>query len=128
MTLSYPLSSSHLTHQNNLPKILSSSSQNTLPSPQRDTRVAMAASLQAASTLMPTKMGLPTRSNLKSSHSISKAFGLESCASKLSCSLQADFKDLAQKCLDATKLAGFALASSALLVSVCCLLSFFLNI
>ncbi|GFY86541.1 PS II oxygen-evolving complex 1 [Actinidia rufa] len=36
---------------------------------------------------------------------------------RLTCSLQADFKDLAQKCADATKVAGFALATSALIVS-----------
>lgn len=84
----------------------------------------MAASLQAAATLMqPTKMGMPTRSatpQLKSAHSISKAFGLELSGAKVSCSLQVDLKDLANKCVDATKIAGFALATSALLVSVCC--------
>jgi len=81
----------------------------------------MAASLQAAATFMqPTKVGSTSR-NLKSTQCISKAFGLEPAAPKLTCSLQSDLKDLAHKCLDATKLAGFALASSALLVSVCLL-------
>ncbi|KAJ7944365.1 Oxygen-evolving enhancer protein 1, chloroplastic [Quillaja saponaria] len=81
----------------------------------------MAASLQAAATLMqPTKMGMPSRTSivqLRSSQTISKAFGLESAGARLSCSLQADLKDLAQKCVDATKIAGFALATSALVVS-----------
>ncbi|XP_028760421.1 oxygen-evolving enhancer protein 1, chloroplastic-like [Neltuma alba] len=71
----------------------------------------MAASLQAAATL--TAMPL----QLKSSHSISKAFGLQPSASRLTCSLHPHLKDLAHKCADATKIAGFALASSALLVS-----------
>ncbi|KAI4314904.1 hypothetical protein L6164_027767 [Bauhinia variegata] len=82
----------------------------------------MAASLQAAATLMqPTKVGMTSRSSstlqLKSTQSISKAFGLESSGAKYTCSLQVDFKDLAQKCVDATKIAGFALATSALVVS-----------
>ncbi|KAL5754773.1 hypothetical protein ACOSP7_022993 [Xanthoceras sorbifolium] len=82
----------------------------------------MAASLQAAATLMqPTKVGVsPARSGsvqLRSSQSVSKAFGVESVGSRLTCSLQTDFKDLAQKCVDATKIAGFALATSALLFS-----------
>nr|GEY78265.1 oxygen-evolving enhancer protein 1, chloroplastic [Tanacetum cinerariifolium] len=74
----------------------------------------MAASLQAAATFMqPTK----ARLQLKSSHSICKAFGFESTGAKVSCSLQADLKDFAQKCTDAAKIAGFALATSALVVS-----------
>ncbi|KAI4327528.1 hypothetical protein L6164_019977 [Bauhinia variegata] len=82
----------------------------------------MAASLQAAATLMqPSKVGMPSRSSttlqLKSTHSISKAFGLEPGAAKLTCSLQVDLKDLAQKCVEATKITGFALATSALVVS-----------
>jgi len=85
--------------------------------------VAMAASLQAAATFMqPTKLGRTNTLQLKSPHSISKAFGLEPAGAKLSCSLQTDLKDLAQKCVDATKIAGFALATSALVVSVCTLL------
>ncbi|KAF5820841.1 putative photosystem II PsbO, manganese-stabilising [Helianthus annuus] len=75
----------------------------------------MAASLQVAATFM-----TPTRRvRLKSSTSICKAFGVESTRSKVSCSLQADLKDFAQKCTDAAKIAGFALATSALVVSVC---------
>ncbi|KAJ7952943.1 Oxygen-evolving enhancer protein 1, chloroplastic [Quillaja saponaria] len=82
----------------------------------------MAASLQPAATLMqqPTKMGMPSRNStvqLRSSQSISKAFGFESAGARLTCSLQADFKDLTQKCADAAKIAGFALATSALVVS-----------
>ncbi|XP_062102300.1 oxygen-evolving enhancer protein 1, chloroplastic [Humulus lupulus] len=82
----------------------------------------MAASLQAAATLMqPTKMGSNAARGglqLRSSQSVSKAFGVDSTAgARLSCSLQTDFKDLAQKCVDATKIAGFALATSALVVS-----------
>ncbi|XVF17791.1 hypothetical protein REPUB_Repub10bG0154300 [Reevesia pubescens] len=81
----------------------------------------MAASLQAAATLMqPTKVGsVPSRTSvqLRSSQSVSKTFGLEPVAARLTCSLQTDLKDLAQKCVDATKLAGFALATSALVVS-----------
>lgn len=79
----------------------------------------MAASLQAAATLM---QPMPTRAStlhLKSTHSISKTFGFDPAGAKLSCSLQLDLKDLAHKCLDATKIAGFALATSALVVSVC---------
>jgi len=85
----------------------------------------MAASLQAAATLMqPTKL----RSNslqLKSTQSVSKAFGLEHYGAKVTCSLQSDFKELTQKFVDASKIAGFALATSALVVSVCCFVSLF---
>lgn len=78
----------------------------------------MAASLQAAATLMqPTKLGRSNTLQLKSTQSVSKAFGLEPFGAKVTCSLQADFKDLANKCVEATKIAGFALATSALVVS-----------
>ncbi|KAL6273842.1 hypothetical protein ACE6H2_024534 [Prunus campanulata] len=81
----------------------------------------MAASLQAAATLMqPTKVGPPARTSLqlRSSQNVSKAFGLEPTASaRLTCSLQSDLKDFAHKCVDASKIAGFALATSALVVS-----------
>lgn len=80
----------------------------------------MAASLQAAATLMqPTKVGVaPARNNLqlRSAQSVSKAFGVEPATVRLTCSLQVDFKDLAQKCSDAAKVAGFAFATSALVV------------
>lgn len=82
----------------------------------------MSVSLQAAATLMqPIKVAAPSRTNvpLRSSQSVSKAFGLEPVGARLTCSLQTDLKDLALKCVDATKLAGFALATSALVVSVC---------
>lgn len=81
----------------------------------------MAASLQAAATLMqPTKLGAPARTSLqlRSSQNVCKAFGLEPAGARVTCSLQADLKDLALKFVDATKIAGFALATSALLVSV----------
>ncbi|MED6164884.1 hypothetical protein PIB30_094360 [Stylosanthes scabra] len=82
----------------------------------------MAASLQAAATLMQSpKVGIINgRTNtlhLKPTHSLSKAFGLEPASSKLTCSLQTDLKDLAHKCVEASKVAGFALATSALVVS-----------
>lgn len=82
----------------------------------------MATSLQAAATLMqPTKVAAitSTRSSstlqLKPTQSISKAFGLESTGAKLTCNLQ----DFANKCAETAKIAGFALATSALVVSVC---------
>ncbi|KAL1555018.1 oxygen-evolving enhancer protein 1, chloroplastic-like [Salvia divinorum] len=70
-------------------------------------------SLQAAATFMqPTKAG---RSSLhfRPAQGISNAFGVEPSAARLTCSLQ----DFAHKCTDAAKVAGFALATSALLVS-----------
>ncbi|KXG20703.1 hypothetical protein SORBI_3010G241000 [Sorghum bicolor] len=81
----------------------------------------MAASLQAAATLMqPAKIGgrahsasLPSR---PSSH-LARAFGVDAGAARITCSLQSDIRDVASKCVDAAKLAGFALATSALLVS-----------
>lgn len=80
--------------------------------------VTMAASLQAAATFMqPTKVGVSNRLQLKSSQSVCKAFGVEPVGARISCSLQADLKDFAQKCTDAAKIAGFALATSALVVS-----------
>ncbi|KAK1269874.1 hypothetical protein QJS04_geneDACA006582 [Acorus gramineus] len=78
----------------------------------------MATSLQAAATLMqPAKLG-STSSRLGSMQlKPSKAFGFEPSAPRLTCSLQSDFKDLAQRCSEAAKIAGFALATSALVVS-----------
>ncbi|KAI3722546.1 hypothetical protein L2E82_33585 [Cichorium intybus] len=79
---------------------------------------AMAASLQAAATFMqPTKVGVSGRLQLKSTQSICKAFGVEPAGARISCSLQSDLKDFAHKCTDAAKIAGFALATSALVVS-----------
>ncbi|XWS29344.1 hypothetical protein CRYUN_Cryun24cG0021100 [Craigia yunnanensis] len=68
--------------------------------------------------MQPTKVGVPSRTivQLRSFQSVSKAFGLEPVGARLTCSLQTDLKDLAQKCVDATKIAGFALATSALVV------------
>ncbi|KAL1812611.1 hypothetical protein DCAR_0624853 [Daucus carota subsp. sativus] len=81
----------------------------------------MAASLHAAATFMQhTKVGgIQTRPalQLKSSPSLCKAFGVESSGARVTCSLQSDLKDLAHKCADAAKVAGFALATSALVVS-----------
>ncbi|NMG42114.1 hypothetical protein GRZ55_23125, partial [Chelativorans sp. ZYF759] len=48
---------------------------------------------------------------------LSKAFGFEPAGARHTCSLQSDLRDLAHKCADATKLAGFALATSALVVA-----------
>lgn len=78
----------------------------------------MAASLQPAATFMqPTKVGISGRLQLKS-QSICKAFGVDqSAGARLSCSLQTDLKECLQKCSDAAKIAGFALATSALVVS-----------
>ncbi|MBA0779570.1 hypothetical protein Gotri_003816 [Gossypium trilobum] len=80
----------------------------------------MSASLQATTTLMqPTKVGVPSRTGmqLRSFPSVSKGFGLEPIVSgaRLTCSLQIDhLKDLAQKCVGTTKIAGFTLATFAL--------------
>jgi len=81
----------------------------------------MAASLQAAATLMqPTKVGARNNLQLRSVQSVSKAFGVEQGSARLTCSLQTEIKELVQKCTDAAKIAGFALATSALVVSVSC--------
>ncbi|KAH1047712.1 hypothetical protein J1N35_038496 [Gossypium stocksii] len=80
----------------------------------------MAAPLQATTTFMqPTKVGVPSRTNVqrRSFPGVSKGFGLEHVVNgaRLTCSLQIDhLKDLAQKCVDTTKIAGFALATFAL--------------
>lgn len=52
------------------------------------------------------------------SDGLSKAFGVEPSAARLTCSLQSDVKDFAQRCADAAKIAGFALATSALVAAV----------
>lgn len=78
----------------------------------------MAASLQAAATfLQPTKVPSRNSPQLRSSQSVSKVFGVEPTNGRVSLSLQSDLKDLAQKCGDATKIAGLALATSALIAS-----------
>ncbi|KAL8199373.1 hypothetical protein R6Q57_012941 [Mikania cordata] len=75
----------------------------------------MAASLQAAATFMtPSKLGFSGRLQPPS---ICKAFGVEPSGARVSCSLQSDLKEFAQKFTQATKIAGFALATSALVVS-----------
>ncbi|XP_057768435.1 oxygen-evolving enhancer protein 1, chloroplastic [Salvia miltiorrhiza] len=73
-------------------------------------------SLQAAATFMqPTKVGRSSGGILqfRPAQGVGKAFGVEPSAARLTCSLQ----DFAQKCTDAAKIAGFALATSALVVS-----------
>ncbi|KAI3669878.1 hypothetical protein L6452_41338 [Arctium lappa] len=79
----------------------------------------MAASLQPAATFMqPTKVGISGGRLQLKSQSICKAFGVDqSAGARISCSLQTDLKDCLQKCSDAAKIAGFALATSALVVS-----------
>ncbi|KAL0396662.1 UNVERIFIED_CONTAM: Oxygen-evolving enhancer protein 1, chloroplastic [Sesamum calycinum] len=73
-------------------------------------------SLQAAATLMqPTKVGR-TSLQLRSVQTLGKVFGVEPAGARMTCSLQADLKDLAHKLTDAAKIAGFALATSALVV------------
>ncbi|KAG6524678.1 oxygen-evolving enhancer protein 1, chloroplastic [Zingiber officinale] len=92
------------------------------PDGTQPTEGEMAASLQAAATLMqPSKVGAAGRSiagqPVRYSSHLSKAFGFEPAAARVSCSLHSDLRDLAQKGTDAVKLAGFALAASALVVS-----------
>ncbi|KAI7729062.1 hypothetical protein M8C21_004329 [Ambrosia artemisiifolia] len=78
----------------------------------------MAASLQTAATFVtPTNAGVAARLQLGSSPSICKAFGVKSKGARVSCSIQSDLKEFAKKCTDAAKIAGFALATSALVVS-----------
>ncbi|XP_034224325.1 oxygen-evolving enhancer protein 1, chloroplastic [Prunus dulcis] len=124
--LSYPLSNSLQSPPNNSPiatqklfQILCFKHRDHIGTAKQPP--TMAASLQAAATLMqPTKVGAPAKTGLqlRSSQNVSKAFGLEPSASaRLTCSLQSDLKDFAHKCVDASKIAGFALATSALVVS-----------
>jgi photosystem II oxygen-evolving enhancer protein 1 len=83
--------------------------------------VAMAASLQSTATfLQSAKIATaPSRgsSHLRSTQAVGKSFGLETSSARLTCSFQSDFKDFTGKCSDAVKIAGFALATSALVVS-----------
>ncbi|KAL3649390.1 hypothetical protein CASFOL_005793 [Castilleja foliolosa] len=73
----------------------------------------MATSLQAAATLMqPVRLGVSSRNSVQL-RSVGKSFGVEPAGSRLTCSLQ----DWTQKFTDAAKIAGFALATSALVVS-----------
>lgn len=83
----------------------------------------MATSLQATATfLQPAKIATssPSRNvvHLRSNQTVGKSFGLESSPARLTCSIHSDFKDFIGKCSDAAKIAGFALATSALVVSV----------
>ncbi|KMT14449.1 hypothetical protein BVRB_4g072250 [Beta vulgaris subsp. vulgaris] len=78
----------------------------------------MAASLQASTTfLQPTKVASRNTLQLRSTPNVCKAFGVEPASGRLCLSLQSDLKELANKCVDATKLAGLALATSALIAS-----------
>ncbi|WZZ04617.1 hypothetical protein YC2023_090538 [Brassica napus] len=81
----------------------------------------MAASLQSAATfLQSAKISTaPSRgsAHLRSTQTVGKSFGLETSSARLTCSFQSDIKDFAGKCSDAVKIAGFALATSALVVS-----------
>jgi len=75
--------------------------------------------LQAAATLVPAKFAAGQQLKSSSSYHLSKAFGFEAPATaRLACSLRSDVRDVAQKCADAAKVAGFALATSALLAAV----------
>lgn len=82
----------------------------------------MATSLQATATfLQPAKIATssPSRNvHLRSNQTVGKSFGLEASPARLTCSIHSDFKDFFGKCSDAAKVAGFALATSALVVSV----------
>ncbi|XP_057539084.1 oxygen-evolving enhancer protein 1, chloroplastic [Amaranthus tricolor] len=78
----------------------------------------MAASLQASTTfLQPTKVASRNSLQIRSTPNVSKAFGVEPAAGRVCLSLQSDLKEFANKCVDATKLAGLALATSALIAS-----------
>ncbi|KAG2592820.1 hypothetical protein PVAP13_5NG581000 [Panicum virgatum] len=69
----------------------------------------MAASLQAAATLMqPAKIGGRASASLPSrqpSH-VARAFGVDTGAARITCSLQSDIREVASKCVDAAKLPG----------------------
>ena len=70
--------------------------------------------------MQPAKIGGRASASLPSrqpSH-VARAFGVDTGAARITCSLQSDIREVASKCVDAAKLAGFALATSALLVSV----------
>ncbi|CAA7388160.1 unnamed protein product [Spirodela intermedia] len=76
------------------------------------------ASLQAAATLMqPAKFVQLRKPAALPPGGLSKAFGIEPSSARLTCSLQNDVKDFAQRCADAAKIAGFALATSALVAA-----------
>ncbi|KAL9234764.1 hypothetical protein vseg_009593 [Gypsophila vaccaria] len=80
----------------------------------------MAASLQASTTFLQQPTMVASRNSLllsSTTPNVSKAFGIDQCGGRVSLSLQSDVKDLAQRCVHATKLAGFALATSALIAS-----------
>ncbi|CAH8274078.1 unnamed protein product [Arabidopsis lyrata] len=78
----------------------------------------MAAFLQAAvTTVQPARVDPPPRAAAKLRMCVSKYFGVEPVASRVSCSLHDDLKNLTLKFVDTTKIAGFSLAASALVVS-----------
>ncbi|KAM7252780.1 hypothetical protein ACFE04_030880 [Oxalis oulophora] len=77
----------------------------------------MAASLQAAAASFMVPAGRSSVVQLRSTQNIPKAFGVDQCVgSRVTCS-NLQVKEFVQKCVDATKIAGFALATSALVVS-----------
>lgn len=79
----------------------------------------MAAFLQAAvTTVQPARVDPPPRAAAKLRMCVSKCFGVEPVASRVSFSLHDDLKNLTLKFVDTTKIAGFSLAASALVVSV----------
>ncbi|CAN8328179.1 unnamed protein product [Cochlearia groenlandica] len=76
----------------------------------------MAASLQAAVTTM----SVHSRNTAKlrfPSRSVSKTFGIELVTSRVSCSIEDGLKSLTLKCVEASKIACFSVATSALIVS-----------
>ncbi|KAM7516601.1 hypothetical protein LguiA_006184 [Lonicera macranthoides] len=78
------------------------------------------AAAATTSFMQTTKVGIQSRSTslqLRSNQSVCKALGVETTGSRVTCSVQTDLKDFAHKCADAAKVAGFALATSALLAS-----------
>nr|8C29_O Chain O, Oxygen-evolving enhancer protein 1, chloroplastic [Picea abies]8C29_o Chain o, Oxygen-evolving enhancer protein 1, chloroplastic [Picea abies]ABK23365.1 unknown [Picea sitchensis]ABK26094.1 unknown [Picea sitchensis]ABR16830.1 unknown [Picea sitchensis]ACN39793.1 unknown [Picea sitchensis] len=84
--------------------------------------LATGSALQAAATLLqPTKLSVTRTSSSRlssSSSNLSRAFGFEPATSaRVSCSLQDDVKEFAEKCAGATKIAALALAASSLVAS-----------
>uniref|UniRef100_A0A1J3IJU6 33 kDa subunit of oxygen evolving system of photosystem II n=1 Tax=Noccaea caerulescens TaxID=107243 RepID=A0A1J3IJU6_NOCCA len=76
----------------------------------------MAASLQAAVTTVALASRAVANIRLPP-QSVSKSFGVEPVTSRVSCSLHDDLKNMTLKCVEAIKITGFSLATSALIVS-----------
>ncbi|EPS61846.1 oxygen-evolving enhancer protein 1, chloroplastic [Genlisea aurea] len=78
----------------------------------------MATSMQAVATLMqPARLRSTASVPIRSVPAAGKSLGIESGAGRFTCSLNTDLKQLAVKLADAAKIAGFALATSALVAS-----------